>query len=340
VPQSGVSAADKYAYNTLTADEKKLYDAILNGTETLMWRLREYDDMSFTGWTKILGMVFHQEAQLFWMDSEARVGKVRLIESDPQMIASMQKEIDAVVNPLLNEAKGKSSTFDKLKVFHDWLVLNCSFAWDEPHHATIYGAFVLKKAQCAGYAKGMKYLCDKAGIKSMVVTGYNNKGESHAWNVVDVNGVWYNLDSMWDDPVFSTPMTTFLRNTYFLVPDRWIHNNTHFDVNTRKLNSGTITYFKPPACTETAQNYFTVKNMVYKDAASADKAIKEQIDKAVAAKGHVVEIRADSKEVYDAIYNKLREYQTYALGKSTTVKGLTDTCNATMLSIQLNIFYN
>jgi hypothetical protein len=284
-------------------------------------------------------MVLLQEPQLFWLGPVSSAGRVGLIETDTQRIAAMQKEIDAVVNPILSEANGKSGTFDKLKVFHDWLVLNCDFAWDEPHNSTIYGAFVMKKAQCAGYSKSLKYLCDKAGIKCMVVTGYNDKGESHAWNVVDVNGAWYNLDVMWDDPIFSRPMNKFLRNTYFLVPDKWIHNNTHFDINTVKLSSATVTYFKPPACTETSQNYFAKKNMLYKDAASADKALKEQIDAAIAAKTHVAEIRLESKEVYDAIYHKLRDYRTYAMGKSSSVEGMADTCNAVMLSIQLNIFY-
>jgi hypothetical protein len=175
----------------------------------------------------------------------------------------------------------------------------------------------------------------------MVVTGRSKNGDSHAWNIVDLNGVWYNLDSMWNDPVFSRPMNRYIRYSYFLVPDKWIHNNTHFDVNIMKINDNiTINYFKPPVCTETAQNYFTRSNLVFSDAAAADKALKGLLDAVIAAKKHVVEFRCSSKEVYDAIYNKLREYRTYAVGKSSDVKGLTDTCNQTMLLIQLNVTYN
>jgi len=340
VAPSSVSGGNKFAYNTLNAKEKKLYDDILSGTETLMWRLRDYDNLPISEWSKVLGLVFNQEPQLFWMGPKSMSGSIFLNEYEPSKIASMQKQIDAVVNPILNDAKAKSTTYDKLKVFHDWLVLNCDFAGDDPYHSTIYGAFVMKKAQCAGYAKAMKYLCDKSGINSMVITGTNGKGTTHAWNVVDVDGAWYNIDVMWNDPVFSTPRQGYIRYTYFLVPDKWIHNNTHHDVNKALLSAGAISYFTPPASTETAKNYFTVNNMIYKDFASADAAIKAQIDKAIASKGHVVELRVESKQVYDEVYKNLKSYQTYAQSKSSNVRGLSDSCNAGMLSIQLNMLYD
>ncbi len=349
VSKSSIADGAKYAYNTLTDDEKGLYDAIVSFTETMRYKLNVTDAVDSKVWSKILGLVYYQEPQLFWLDAKSKVGRLYFNEYDTEAVAVMQKEIDTVVNKLLKEAEGKSSTYDKLKVFHDYLVLNSSFqlgaAESGSYNSSIYSALSKTggqgNVQCAGYAKAMKYLCDKSGINCMVITGNNEKGDTHAWNIVDVDGSWYNLDVTWDDPLLSVPDEKYIRNAYFLVPDKWIKDNTHFNANIKALASGgSVKYFTPPACTETSLNYFVQNNMVYSDAASAEAAIKSQIDKVVASKGRVVEILCESKTVYDAVYKKIKDYQTYAQGKSSTVKGLSDMCNEGMLLIELDIQYN
>jgi hypothetical protein len=60
-----------------------------------------------------------------------------------------------------------------------------------------------KSAVCDGYAKLFKTLCDYAGIRSEVVSGYANSGRSnsfrsnHSWNAVFIDGAWYLLDVTW-----------------------------------------------------------------------------------------------------------------------------------------------
>ena len=52
-------------------------------------------------------------------------------------------------------------------------------------------------------------------------TGTNSSGqvESHAWNYVFLDGVWYAIDSTWDDPIILGIGTASYANThkYFLV---------------------------------------------------------------------------------------------------------------------------
>lgn len=58
---------------------------------------------------------------------------------------------------------------------------------------TAYGIMVKKVGVCASYARTYKLLSDLAGLDSIVVTGYL-EGVPHAWNKVEVNGKWYNVD--------------------------------------------------------------------------------------------------------------------------------------------------
>lgn len=339
---------ERYGYSTLTAEEKKLYDDIVSGIEGLRYKICDDDAYTIEEWTKIYGMVYNQEPRLFYMNSRVKVGKLFYTTKSPEVIKEMQASIDAVADKLVSEAAGKSSTFEKLKVFHDYLVLNSSFKFsdgDQSYNASIYNAFGSGEPQgniqCNGYAKAMQYLCDKAGIVSMVVTGETPEGASHAWNVVDVDGKWYNLDCTWDDPLMDPANYKNLRYNFFLVPDKWIHNITHMHVNQQKLSSGKyITYFTPPACTETAQNYFIKNGFVYNDFDSADAAIKAEIKKAAENKSRSAHIMVGSKDVYDQLYAKGTDYQKYAR-EFSGVRGINNAaCSEEMLIIEFDVLYN
>ena len=348
-PQLNISRTntERYGYSTLTAEEKKLYDDIVAGIEGLRYKICDEDAYSLEEWSKIYGLVYMQEPRLFYMNAKLKVGKLFYLTKDSAAINEMQKSIDAVADKLVSEANGKSTTFEKLKVFHDYLVLNSTFELKDEitnYNATIYNALGSGEAQgniqCAGYAKAMQYLCDKAGIVSMVVTGETNQGQSHAWNVVDIDGKWYNLDATWDDPILSTPNYKNIRYNFFLVPDSGIHNITHMHVGQKKLSSGNyITYFTPPACVDNDQNYFVKSGKVYSDFDSADKAIKAEIERAAGDGSRTAQIAVSSKDLYKQIYDAKLDYNTYAKGFSG-VKGVNDECNESLLLIEFDVIYN
>lgn len=339
---------ERYAYSTLTDEEKKLYDDIVSGIEGLRFKICDEDAYSLEEWTKIYGLVYNQEPQLFYMGSKIKVGKLFYLTKDIPSINQMQKSIDEVADKLVDEANSKSTTFEKLKVFHDYLVLNSTFELKEDgsydYNATIYNAFGSNdeqgNIQCAGYAKAIQYLCDKTGIPCMVVTGETTKGQSHAWNVVKVDGEWYNLDVTWDDPVLNTPNYKNIRYNYFLVPDAPIHNVSHLHVSQKQLSSGTfVTYFTPPACTKNDQNYFVKNNLVYSDFASADAALRTEIEKASKEGTRTAQIMVSSQELYNEIYDNRMDYNTYAKSFDG-VKGVSDECVEGLLLIEFDVIYN
>ncbi|MBR6404146.1 MAG: fibronectin type III domain-containing protein [Eubacterium sp.] len=67
-------------------------------------------------------------------------------------------------------------------------------SFTEDYDQTIYSTFKLGYTVCAGYCKGVLAVLAKAGMGCIAVTSSN-----HAWNLVKVNGKWYNLDATWDD---------------------------------------------------------------------------------------------------------------------------------------------
>ena len=114
-------------------------------------------------------------------------------------------QVENIKNNIINSLTG--TDYDKIMKIHDYLVDNIDY--DSTYQATgtysIYGALIGKKCVCEGYAKSLKYLANQAGIKCEIMqgTGTNSSGqtESHAWNCVKIDGIWYEIDATWDDPI-------------------------------------------------------------------------------------------------------------------------------------------
>jgi transglutaminase/protease-like cytokinesis protein 3 len=94
------------------------------------------------------------------------------------------------------------------KAVHDYLVLNTEYDLTlSDLAADVEGVLLYGKGICSGYAHTYKLLMQLIGVDCIVVggTGTNQSGgtESHAWNMVKLDGNWYQVDVTWDDPVFS-----------------------------------------------------------------------------------------------------------------------------------------
>ena len=99
---------------------------------------------------------------------------------------------------------------------------------------------VLKKreAVCDGYARLVKTLCDYAGLRCEIITGYarsniNRVGEqfksNHRWNAVLVDSNWYLMDATWASGYISNGIEQFVKaydDHYFMTsPDDFIRDH-------------------------------------------------------------------------------------------------------------------
>lgn len=91
------------------------------------------------------------------------------------------------------------SDYQKVLAAYNYLRSNCIYAWKgwQYNNAnTAWGALVYGEAQCSGYARAMKALCDAIGVPCYYVHA-NSKAinPSHQWNEVKVGRKWYVLDA-------------------------------------------------------------------------------------------------------------------------------------------------
>ena len=142
-------------------------------------------------------------------------------------------------NTSLSSNKFKQSTEDALSVIkpgmsdlekaialHDYLTVNCEYDKDRLDDKTIpyisytaYGVLVEHIAVCQGYALAYKYLLNQAGIDCyMVESDFMN----HAWNLIVLDGEFYQVDVTWDDPI--RDLVGRARHTYMFRSDSAFEN--------------------------------------------------------------------------------------------------------------------
>lgn len=90
---------------------------------------------------------------------------------------------------------------------------------------TIKGALIDRKAVCEGYSKAFKFLCDFAKIPCLIISGtaknYNGMVQNHAWNIVNINGDYYHVDSTWNrDSLEKLGLSLYLN-----ISDKFISGN-------------------------------------------------------------------------------------------------------------------
>lgn len=114
------------------------------------------------------------------------------------------------------------NTHEKVKMLHDWIVLN--FSYDSKlFYRSAYDGLKTGKTVCEGYALMFYRLLTEAGIPVKVVEGYG-RSRPHAWNLVQIDDQWFHVDTTWDDPVPDQPDD--VSYDYYLLSDQEI-KKTH-----------------------------------------------------------------------------------------------------------------
>ncbi|APO47714.1 transglutaminase [Paenibacillus xylanexedens] len=120
-----------------------------------------------------------------------------------------------VTNVLKEIIKPGMTDHEKVKVIHDWIVLNLSYDTSLKKY-TAYDGLVTGSTVCQGYSLLAYRMLERVGIDNRIVEGTAG-GQLHAWNIVNLDGKWYHMDTTWDDP---TPdRKGKVSHSYYLLSD-------------------------------------------------------------------------------------------------------------------------
>ena len=246
-----------YAYSTLDEETRIVYDEVLDAI------LSHEEEVSVsTVDTKILENAYKAVCAdyggLFWVSGYVytqytRGGKLVGMDFTPKYTMSheerigIQEQIDDSVEELLAGISVSNSDSEKAKYVFEIFIQNVDYDASMENNQNIISVFLSRATVCQGYACATQYLLNKLGVPSTIVTGMA-EGESHAWNLVRLDGNYYYMDTTWGNSRYlddSSQIEKYVNYSYLAVTSEEI-SRTHV------LDSS----FPLPECTSMENNYF------------------------------------------------------------------------------------
>lgn len=94
----------------------------------------------------------------------------------------------------------------KTRAIYRWITENVTFdEWDDRMAYSAYGALIHGRAVCQGFANLFYRMALTAGLDVRIISGTGMNGGPgsdasgpHAWNIVRIGDLYYNLDAAWD----------------------------------------------------------------------------------------------------------------------------------------------
>jgi len=249
----------EYWQSKLNDDERLLYSQLLKTSDLHLSSLTLSSPLRSEAVNRVLDFFLLDHPENFWWGRgytlsgiEPRVNSVSLtlLYSETE-IAAMQREIDGTVDEIFSLLPENADEYETALFLHDWLCRNVSYTSASEKDGSVYslyGALAEKQAVCEGYAEAFLYLCRKAGIPCLCVTG-KAEGNNHKWNAVCLNGEWSFTDVTWD----SSELSGGALHRYFAVSEEVFFSDHTPDEDLLSLL---------PFCTAEQNSYYVHNRLV------------------------------------------------------------------------------
>lgn len=123
-------------------------------------------------------------------------------------------ELKNVTNSII---KSNMSDLEKVKNINDYIINRYNYDYSQKS-ISVYSALTSSLAVCQGYSMTAYKMFNYAGIENRIIVG-KIKDTPHSWNIVKIEGVWYQLDITNNDSIE--------KNKYFLVSDNMLLSNQY-----------------------------------------------------------------------------------------------------------------
>lgn len=193
-------------YGMLDDRQKRVYRQIFANAQAVNGSFNPLEPVSVTELKHIFMAVFNDHPGLFWLESSykgrfSRTGECMEIGlSFYPLIDDLDKakrQFEEAAEQILTVAQGMGSDVEQEIYVHNALLEKVSYHLSSPYNQSAYSAMVNGESVCAGYARAFQYLMMELSIPCYYCTGY--AGESHAWNIIELEGEYYHVDVTWDD---------------------------------------------------------------------------------------------------------------------------------------------
>lgn len=215
---------------------------------------------------------------------------------DPETVAAKRQEIENWKNGVLAGITPDMDNKAAARYLHDYLAANTRYKPGE-NDQNLLSVVERGETVCAGYTKTYQYLLNQAGIFATQAYG-SSQNQSHAWNLVQLDGEYGWVDLTWDDPNFSGEQApeNFVSHTYYGLSSEALKKTHQFDAQEQ--------YY--PDVPEPSFNYFKQNDLYFDlDDPGAYKKLTQKIRETYKNGGRTIEIRLADRGQIDTLLEKL-----------------------------------
>ncbi len=145
----------------------------------------------------------------------------------------IQSEVDRILSEIITE---DMTDYQKVEAINHFVTNHINYDHSDPQNGqSVRVALEHTTGVCTAYARLTGRMLDQVGIENIGISGDGNGDGGwigHAWNKVQIDGEWYNLDTTWNHP--RTVGGKHSEYQYFLVSDDFIQD-THVPYNKDNL---------------------------------------------------------------------------------------------------------
>ena len=189
----------EYAFYFLDTKQKKLFrlfrDALFQHIEFIPIPEIDTNEISM-----ILKAVLTDTPDLFWFEGKWEyavfegsryIHPLYTIDSPDSLI--IRRQVDEVCSAVLKAADFTSEIL-RIRYVYDWILSTVEYGFANGRGQTIYDALIKQKAVCKGLSKGFQFILHQMGIFSTLQEGSLDRQARHVWNIVEIEGQYYNID--------------------------------------------------------------------------------------------------------------------------------------------------
>jgi len=187
-------------YGYLSDDAKALYKQIYANVLAFKTSLVPVVEITVSEVINVINAVYHDHPELFWMESgytykytqDNICVHVNLeFNETANDIETAKTQFEARANEIIDGASSLITDYEKEKYVYQALIDCVEYDETAELHQSPYSALVYGKSVCAGYARAFQYIMLELGVPTYYCTG---ETQGHAWNIVKLDGGYYNVD--------------------------------------------------------------------------------------------------------------------------------------------------
>jgi hypothetical protein len=248
------------------------------------------------------------DEQSFGFDFANKTLIAKYSNQSKEEITKKQNEIKEKIKTVTSSIITAGMTVEqKEKAIHDWLVQNARYH-DEVLQAymdgedlekissryaesfNVYGILVDGLGVCQSYAEAFKMLCDAAGVPCVVMTGKLGS-VPHAWNMVQLDKMWYHVDVTNNDGEGAIPYAVYNTSDAYVASDYTFSKEFELDKNIALYTS-----------TKNDKDYYFKNGLV---ASSENELISKLKSNLSAGTNFYIKVSPDIKEA--TVYDRLKD---------------------------------